>query len=653
MKKQIRHILFYSLCMLIWLVPMTHVMGSEVTISTIRVGIALQEGFAQVDEHNETYGYMFAYLEEISKYNGWKYEYVFREGENAEVELKELLKQGDIDILTGIHKEAENEQQFAFPEYAIGYSYTNIIIPQENHDYSESDKLSLQGMKLAYNQNQGHHDENLYCYCETKGLDMSVAFFANTKESFQALENGEVDGVLSGDFVANEQYRVVTKFAKEPIYIVTNKTSNELMDKLNAALMRIHDIDPSYDDNLYATYFPMSEKNIFVLSEREKDYIATLEPLEVVSGLNAVPLDYFEGNQYKGIAADTFKRISELTGLQFNYTQVHNQQMALDKIENGTADITTGIYEGTQVEQHTSLIYSASYAQMPVVMIHKASLDVSNLETASEAKATGYDNDEWPLSKYYDTIEDCIIAVEDGEVDYTYANVYLADYYTRNYEYTDLILSPATKKDHRIVFGIGQPVDSELVTILNKTIQHIDEEERAQILFQNTSKLTYNVSLKGFIILHPVASIVSLLIVLVLIIIGIHFKYRRKRRIDLQFLQRYRMLAELNKEMIVEYNCVEDTLILSEKDADFFGLTPITVNFLKGMNNQEFYFSKDKICALTKEELYGDETTFQKEVRMENVKGEILWFRATILVSRDEFHKPLFCLAKLHVMSRQ
>ena len=91
MKKFISFILCFVICMgFLPVVP-----ASAATERRVKVGYVIYDNYQQGGEGEEKSGFGYDYLQKISYYNGWKYEYVY----GNFTELYEQLKRGEIDLL--------------------------------------------------------------------------------------------------------------------------------------------------------------------------------------------------------------------------------------------------------------------------------------------------------------------------------------------------------------------------------------------------------------------------------------------------------------------------------------------------------------------------------------------------------------------------
>ena len=68
-----------------------------------------------INSHNERSGFCYEYQQEIRSYTGWQYEYV----SGTWSELFELLKQGKIDLLSGVTYCPDRENEILFSETAM------------------------------------------------------------------------------------------------------------------------------------------------------------------------------------------------------------------------------------------------------------------------------------------------------------------------------------------------------------------------------------------------------------------------------------------------------------------------------------------------------------------------------------------------------
>jgi len=95
----------------------TTVWAAEKEDRKVRVGWYHSDLFQEgMSDEEEKYGYSYKYLQVISSYSGWEYEYVYGEWP----ELLEMLRNGEIDVMAGVSDTPEREAYLSFPLYEMG-----------------------------------------------------------------------------------------------------------------------------------------------------------------------------------------------------------------------------------------------------------------------------------------------------------------------------------------------------------------------------------------------------------------------------------------------------------------------------------------------------------------------------------------------------
>ena len=84
----------------------------------VRVGWYTSDHFQEGETENDRKsGYSYEYLQGVSNYTGWEYEYVF----GGWSELYEAFLNGDIDLLAGLSYTEERAPLMNYPGYEMGF----------------------------------------------------------------------------------------------------------------------------------------------------------------------------------------------------------------------------------------------------------------------------------------------------------------------------------------------------------------------------------------------------------------------------------------------------------------------------------------------------------------------------------------------------
>src|SRR5699024_9769626 len=87
----------------------------------------------------------------------------------------------------------------------------------------------------------------------------------------------------------------------------------------------------------------------------------------------------------------------------------------------------------------------------------------------------------------YSNMGQCIEAVQTGNADYTYVDLYTAQYYLNDPHYRALNLTPQSYTPRTLGFGLSKPTPHQLLSILNKSIHQLSAANLQAIINQNVN----------------------------------------------------------------------------------------------------------------------------------------------------------------------
>lgn len=498
--------------------------------NVIRVGYPIVEGFTEIKDGVYS-GYAYEYLREIAKYTGWEYEFVEMSLNDAMNELKN----GNIDIVAGMLKNDKSTELYDFPEYDSGSTYTTISILNNNESISQSNLETLNELKVGYFENAKIGLNNFIKLCENNGItniDLISYPHETGKELLQALESKEVDAIIGGDLLTTTNQRVVAKFEATPYYFATTKGNSKIIKQLNNVLFKIKESNPSFDQELYNKYFQSNNERFFILTEEEQDYINNMTPLKAVYINNYIPLQYYDTNTKKpnGIFIDVMNLIAQKSGLRFDLVSVKSYEEAYKLIKDKKADLIIGIPSVYSVADENEITLTKSYLNLDIVeIVRKNENNQENKEKiiALPTGAAYYQTNSGYKINYYDTVEECLEAVEKGKADLTSVNInYISSYLASGYHPNLTVVSNSIEVGTSI--GIAKPTNKNLMSIINKAIYSLSEEEIKYILYSNTINLKHPVTLKQFFFDNLALCIIVIILFLSLISIIIYLLVRIK-----------------------------------------------------------------------------------------------------------------------------
>lgn len=621
--------------------------------TTIRVAFPIQEGLTELTKEGNYTGYTYDYLMEISQYTNWNYEFIQVVGDlNTQIStLLDMLLNGEIDLMGAMIYNDNMAKIMNYPGYNYGTSYTTLYVLDENTEITSTNYTSVPNLKVAVIKNSKQHITKLKQFSEMNGLNIEIISCESDAEQIELLKNGTVDALLNIDIsIFDELLRPIASFAPEPFYFATQKGRTDIINQLNMAILNINESNPYFMATLHEKYFSL-ENNMIYLSEEEKEYIKQTKVLKVAMLGEQAPIQYKDKktHQIKGISNDILDYITKHTGLQFDIIWANSMEEYNKLIKEKQVDIISGVildYESNsfQTDYNTTI----SYLDIPIMMVVNKKVDASNLDGKKLTLLTGEDttySDSNEIS-FFNTVKECLDAVDKGITDYYYGNSYTIQYYRNTKPYKNIILLPQSESlSQRISFGILKPIDVHLLSIFNKTIQSISENELQNFLYKNAFQKN-EVTFFSYLKENPWYTFLAILVIILLFISVSLFwnahHYKKSNEKNKLENQRYEQISELSNEFLYEYNILQDTLKLPEKCANFLGCEKV-INHLEKNVIQT-------ILDVNQRELFQYITLKQdgeKEILFHLPDGKTHWLKIISKTILNHNKTPIYSIGKI------
>lgn len=616
---------------------------------TIRVAYPIQEGLNEVDEQGRYSGYNYEYLQEIAQYTGWNYEFVRVGGDTNTSLLKsmEMLEKGEVDLMGGMLYDEQLEKIYDYAGSSYGTVNTVLQVLKDNVDIDSVSSQVTKTMRIAVPENGINKIKELDRYCEMNQISPELVPCKTGEEQLQALKDGKADAMLNVSMNHIDGVRTIAKFSPKPFYFITYKGNKELSQQLNSAISNIEQTDPYFSQTLYEKYFTPENKEL-VLSNKESEYIKNIETLQVGVLLKNPPFQYVDDKtgKLKGISIDLLNYISDKTGLKFDMIPVKSQKELDNMIKDSKIDIVAGMsydYERAR-ERHVAMtrpFISTQYIMMINNKINEDSLENKRLALTKDTSYKEYSSNN---IIWYDTLEECIEAVNSGRADYTYGEGYAIQYYVNQPKYKYVRLIQQNYEPHRFCFGVAKQNKQELYSILNKAINSMPTENMQSIIYKNTTYIS-NFSLIHIMQENPIQTIliVSSISLCIIIIMAWSLRIRTSmnQRISLE-LKKHTEVYEMASEYFFEYDYQADkiTIAMQENGVNVFNGLSHSKDEYENEIEKEY---REQFFKLIREQENGS-----TEMYCVCPDGEFHWVRITSKIIHNEKNVPVYSIGKLH-----
>ena len=578
------------------------------------MGFPIQTGLSEVDGAGNHTGYTYEYLEEIAQYTGWSYEFVEIPGslDDSLTAMYEMLERGELDLMGGTAYTDSMAEILDYIPQNYGMAYTVLFVPEENTTITQRNLPGFHGLRVAALERAENRQKELEEFCRANGIEYELVLCRTDEERFAALAEGRADAILDVDMNWKEGLRTVAQFSPRPYYFVTTKGNTDIVRRMNAAIADIDSADPYFSTTLYERYFGSGQGENLFLSDDERAFVDQLDPLRVGVQLNKAPFMYREEEtgELRGISLDLLSSVAQATGLEFQWVPAEDQAEMDRLLAGGEIDLVAGMSYDYGLARERGVSMTRPYVSAQYIMLLGAGVNEESqtgLRLALPSDLT-YDGGMPESVTFYDDLESCIEAVRQGRADYTYGDGYTVQYFVNQGRYRSIRLVPQTYEPHKVCVGLVRPSSEVLLTILNKGILSITDENLQSIIYQNTV-YQQEATLWDLVEADPggaLALVVGLAGLIIAALAALLYSRMRRIRQDALDLKKHYELYALSNEQFFEYDFLRDTLTVSHKAGDKGVRTIARTGFQAAEDGQTRYW-RDVFWSLLRDREDGSE----------------------------------------------
>lgn len=488
--KKIRTLLFLFLFVLSFF-PYSR---SDAQERRIKVGFVNSSGMissvsVNSDSEYKT-GYGYDYLQDIASYTGWSYQYIYGEWN----ELFELLNEGEIDILCGISYNQSRSRQMLFSDKPMGTEGYYIYVKNTDSDITADNIKSLIDKKIGINAGSDKV-EMLKNWINMNGINSSVVAADGYDDLKSGLSSGKYDAILDAETSENNQFIPVMKVADSEYYFAISKKHSALKDEIDEAQEKLFSVDPYYNQNLQYKYY----KNVSarkILDGEERKWLKRHMCIKV--GYLKNMLAFCDENEKTGQPIGVVKTLFDgsvncFSGfkLKYKYYAYDDLSDLLKALKSDEVDCIFPFYGDKWYADKNYFSVTRSVVDSPVVAVYKGNYSEMAMQRVAIKEQSNYQKTylkiHYPDSKVkvYDTPEQCIKAVENGEVTATVFSAYRIDQVLNSYKYDDL---KKVNLSNTVPLSIATNRNNPtLLSILNKVVLLSDNSEIMRTMINYSS----------------------------------------------------------------------------------------------------------------------------------------------------------------------
>lgn len=434
-------------------------------------------------------GFGYEYLQIIASYAGWDYEYVYGTWD----ELYQQLLEERIDILPKVIISAKKDGVL-FPNYSMGVQNYYIYSNKPESKFNQDDLAKLAGKRIALPKDVPQtwvFKKNL----EKNNIECSFINYDYDNQYTELFENGEIDYLFGTDVSAEFHWTPVYRIGESDFYIGISKNRTDILSELNTALDEIFMVNPSFNYILWDKYYSgiVTSKS---LTQKEKQWLENKKTITVGCLKKDLPFCSFNeltGNA-EGLVVDLencFKSIFNVKEIEFEYKFYNSLSSIQYAYNRKDIDVIFPYQRDFYLAETNNLFVTNGITELPVVYIcnkNSHSDYMKNIAVVNYGREYNYVQKNYPNAKIvvYDTIEQCIKAVQSNEID----GVVYESYKLQNIRFDQknngkLKVVNLPSVESNACFGVSKE-NYQLISILNKLVANINQEEINSMLEKHT-----------------------------------------------------------------------------------------------------------------------------------------------------------------------
>ncbi len=596
LKKLINKILILGLTSLLFFLPTLNAFANSSYTEIIKVGYLPNSNLVEdIDSLNEK-GYGYDILKKIEETSNLKFQFVEVDGDPMKA-----IETGLVDIAGLYFKTPEREEKFLYSEIPLGKSTVSLVT--DDFDIFYDDPEALNG-KTVTTFEEYIANSVLEEYCIEN--EISLNYIYGDIDDYTNI-SADLYLVDTEDFkFETPDYHSVLNVGTYNLYLISDFSSQDIMDDINEALLKVVADEGNFflelEEKYFAQHIEMNHRGLTkeeaeILKERTLNiaYVSHYQPITFTN----------DNNQADGAMIDVINMLSETYDfeVEFHPYSIHDGQSVPDNI-----DIVATLYGGYD-EYSANFDFTEAYFDLPMnCVVSPEILSISNsdfeiitnspkigvLEYLSldfERFLTVFPNNEVIL---YNDMNELIDDYKDEKVD-------IAIFSQSASAQIEVILSDTTKTIIPIdlvipmKFLVSKDISDEIVPIFNVMLDSIDSNVYDNILINNSNQIFQDVSFSQFFSMY-MPYIAMLILVMIIIFILIYLNEQKKKK-DI-------ILNAYNKDSLtgllspVKFREVANDILKVAKPGEY-ELISFDIDLFKSINS---YYSTDRgtqvLCAI-------------------------------------------------------
>lgn len=495
---------------------------------TVRVGYVNVVNYEEGGEGEYKRGAGYEYLQKISYFTGWNYEYVY----GSFKECLEMLAKGEIDLFGDVSYTPERAEFISFSSYPQGKGTYWLYTSNNRPDLTTGNIQNLNGCKIGVT--AGSYQEGLLAaWLEENQIQAETVRCQGYEELMTQLDARELDAIAASDLSTTYHYQAIVSIGFNEYYFAVSKNRPDLLNELNFALYEIQNSESDYNSTLSARYYYKMTSGLTLNSEEQQWLNAHDNCIRLGYLADDLPFSGEEDGHLIGVLDTVMETLHKDFHVEVTTQAFHDIQQMKDALRTDQIDLAGPIIGDFYLAEQENFVMTDSVVKTTPVVVYKGGDYREGMKKIAATYESVFTPNTvrvlFPDAEVYlcDSQAECLNAVANGLAGS--AIIPSARYNILKGNQLADSLSLAEMSESTEIVLLATKENRRAASITNKAISQSSDALNGMVLAQH-SVAEQPVSVKAFIHDHAgIVVIFSLLIIALLILLLLTLYISRKK----------------------------------------------------------------------------------------------------------------------------
>ena len=451
--------------------------------TVLRVGYVPGTGFLEEDRPQHYRGYGYEYMQFLSRYGNWQFEYVPC---RSWMECGEKLQSGAIDLLPAMPGDYRSLSNVTRTDHVIG-RYSMGLITKDGHA-----KPHMRIGMLPYTAPV----PSLPKIAVAEGFTYDLISYPLLYEMADAIDRNEIDGYIAPILEPNKTTNLFTDFDRQSYRLLVRSDREELLKEMNIAMDAMLTDQFDIREQLQNKYLRNGGIPL-ILTRQEKNYLAEKKKLTAAIFMRGKPYIYWEKDEARGVLPEILRQISSDLSVEIELLPTENSAEAVRLLQMGKVDLLADIICDFSWAEALKAVPTQTYLQMDFVAVRRRGNPPGSADivacVADHHYTSSFIEPRYPGERRLlcSDIQECFRAVNDGRATLLFAPRNEVPYLIEETNAYHLEAETESAFTEPISLAVSMDSDPRLWRILNKEVNHLDLSKLQTLVADNTVSIRH------------------------------------------------------------------------------------------------------------------------------------------------------------------